>query len=114
MNRFLLLKMKGHKVDSAYTGKSALEKIKRTGYDLIITDIKMPEMSGMDIYKSIKEDRPELNKHFLFLTGDTVNNGTEEFLRETGNTYLAKPFTIKELLEVVDSVLVASQDEECQ
>jgi len=94
-----------YQVDIAYDGETALKELESRDYDLIIIDIKMPGISGIEVYHRISKNKPELAERFLFLTGNTIGSETIDFLNQTGNFYLAKPFTIANLLEVVKSAI---------
>ncbi|MBI5886699.1 MAG: response regulator [Deltaproteobacteria bacterium] len=90
-------------IDSAADGATALEKILDKDYDLILLDIKMPGMNGMELYRHIGTEKPYLTERVIFLTGDTENEATAAFLRLTGCRYLSKPFGMKELLDMMCS-----------
>jgi len=92
-------------VDTANDGHAAMERMKASEYDLIITDFKMPQMSGRDLYKWIKEQRPHLADRMIFVTGDTVSLETRSFFEDNRNRYLAKPFKIEEVKEVIQQTL---------
>ena len=100
-----ILRGAGHVVDVTTDGKTALQLLEKKCYDLVITDVKMPGVSGQRIYRWIQEHRPELARRVLFTTGDVVAPDTQEFLLETGNAYISKPFNISRVLEVVEAVL---------
>ncbi len=86
------------KVESVPDGRTALEKIMAEDYDLILLDIKMPGMNGMELYRRIRDVKPYLAQRVVFLTGDTENESTKSFIKLTGCNYLAKPFEREELL----------------
>lgn len=92
-------------VDTASNGRAAMEKMQLTDYDLIITDFKMPQMSGKELFGWIKENQPRLANRIIFVTGDTVSPETRSFFEETANRYLAKPFKIEEVKEVIQQTL---------
>lgn len=100
-----ILTMEGHGVDIAQNGKLALEKMGSVHYDNVITDIKMPEMDGKELHRRISEIDPQLAANVIFITGDAIGRDTREFLRSTGNIYLAKPFNIHELRERLHKVM---------
>lgn len=79
----------------------ALELILTTDYDLIISDLMMPSMSGTDLYREVKGKRPGLEKRILFISG-YLDRGLRGFLKETGNLFLSKPFSLMDFLEVVN------------
>jgi two-component system NtrC family sensor kinase len=93
------------RVDTARDGRSAMEMMERTDYDLVVTDVKMPQMSGRDLFKWITQQRPHLTNRIIFVTGDTVSSETRSFFEDTSNRYLAKPFKIEEVKEVIQQTL---------
>ncbi|HYK87368.1 MAG TPA: ATP-binding protein [Acidobacteriota bacterium] len=92
-------------VDTASNGRVAMEKMLVVDYDLIITDFKMPQMSGKDLFDSIKGNRPHLAHKIIFVTGDTVSPETRLFFEDASNRYLAKPFKIEEVKDVIQRTL---------
>ena len=98
---FQVLKADGHRVDTALNGAVALRKIQREQYDLIITDLKMPGMSGQDLYKRVREIDGDLSRRIIFSTGDVVSTDTHDFLTDSGNSYLQKPFELDAIRRIV-------------
>jgi len=96
-------------VDTACDGRAAMDMMQLHEYDLIVTDFKMPQMSGRDLFEWIKEHRPHLAQRIVFVTGDTVSPETRSFFESTTNRYLAKPFRIEEVREVVQQTLEAAR-----
>jgi two-component system NtrC family sensor kinase len=92
-------------VDTASDGLMAMKKILSAEYDLIISDFKMPQMSGRELYSWIKENRPKLAARILFVTGDTVSVETRSFFEDNNSRYLAKPFKIEDVKEVIQQTL---------
>ncbi len=95
-------------VDTAGDGRAAMEKLLATDYDLVITDFRMPQMNGRELYQWIKQNRPHLHQRIIFITGDTVSTETRTFFEKHGNLYLAKPFKIEEVKEVIQQSLEAA------
>jgi two-component system NtrC family sensor kinase len=95
----------GHRVDTARSGDEALALLAEHGYDLLITDIKMPGMSGQALYQRVREMDSELARYTVFITGDTVGAETRSFLQRIDNPCLAKPFKMREVREIVDRLL---------
>ena len=93
---------------NACDGRVAMNKMQSGEYDLIITDFKMPQMSGRDLFNWIKENRPSLASRVIFVTGDTVSMETRSFFEDNKNLYLAKPFKIEEVKEVIQQMLEAN------
>ena len=98
-------KLDGHRVDTAGNGKVALRKIRDGSYDVIISDLKMPGMSGEDLYDNVREIHPDLARRMIFSTGDVASQETQEFLRRCGNRYLQKPFDLVAIRSLITTVL---------
>lgn len=98
-------KRKGFSVITAESGNEALEKLKEKDVELIITDIKMPEMDGKRFYNEIRNNKPELLNKLLFITGDTLNRETRAFLKEINGYYLRKPFSFDEITETINLII---------
>lgn len=92
-------------VDTANNGHAAMKKMQNGDYDLIITDFKMPQMSGKDLFNWIRENRPQCSNRLVFVTGDTVSSETRSFFEDNRNRFLAKPFKIEEVKEVIQQAL---------
>jgi len=92
-------------VDTASDGRAAMQKILTAEYDLVVSDFKMPQMSGKELYSWIRENRPQLANFIIFVTGDTVSLETRSFFEDNKSRYLAKPFKIEEVKEVIQQAL---------
>jgi two-component system NtrC family sensor kinase len=95
-------------VDTACDGRVAMKKMQSSDYDLIVTDFKMPQMGGRDLFNWVKDHRPHLASRIIFVTGDTVSLETRSFFEDHQNRYLAKPFKIEEVKEVIQQALESS------
>ena len=96
-----VLEMDGHDVTIARNGREALDHVETSPYDLIITDIKMPVMSGTDLYKQLDTAGSPLAHRLIFMTGDTVAPETRRFLQGVGNPVISKPFRLRDIREMV-------------
>ena len=99
-----VLERTGWKVDVADGGRGALERVRDARYDLIVSDIRMPDGDGEEFYRAAVAAQPALAGRFLFMTGDTANPRAWEFLRATRVEALEKPFKPTELLAAVERV----------
>jgi CheY-like chemotaxis protein len=88
----------GFIVDRASDGYEALDRVKEQHFDLIICDLKMPRVGGMQFYRELEVSKPEMTRRIMFVTGDVAGTEAERFLEETGSRWLAKPFRLKDLL----------------
>jgi CheY-like chemotaxis protein len=99
------LTLAGHRVRVAHDGVEARGLLLQGEVDLVITDLRMPRMGGQELYEEIRQRFPGLASRVIFSTGDTVSRPAREFLEQTGNPRLAKPFSIAELQDLVERVL---------
>jgi two-component system NtrC family sensor kinase len=100
-----ILESAGHRVDSAANGSEACRKIGEGDYDVILSDMRMPQMSGMELYRRTRELRPEMAERMIFMSGDLIDKETIRFLEETGAAAVAKPVDIPEILQTVSAAL---------
>jgi two-component system chemotaxis response regulator CheY len=98
-----LLQQRG-KVESATNGREGLEKTNRSFFNVIITDIDMPEMNGLEFFRQATANNERLKKHFIFCTGN-VGPEVSEVASSNRIPLLPKPFTVKQIFEMVDRVL---------
>jgi len=95
----------GFEADFAANGAEAEAFIAVREYDLLIVDIKMPVMNGMELYDWITAEYPAMAQRVLFTTGDVINKEVEQFIEATGRPYLSKPFSADELIGMVKTNL---------
>lgn len=95
----------GYEVDTLDNAADALKKIEGQRYNLILLDIKMPGMSGMELYRLIQKKAKSPELRVVFITGDTLSEDTRRFLSKTEVTHIAKPFSAEQLRRDVRVVL---------
>jgi two-component system NtrC family sensor kinase len=103
-----LLSQQGWRVDMASGGRTGLECVERRAYDLIISDIRMPDGDGQTFYRNVLLREPVLAKRFIFITGDTANAEGWTFLENTGVPVIEKPFAPATFEEAVARVMAAA------
>jgi DNA-binding NtrC family response regulator len=91
-----LTQMGGHSVEVAPNGLEAIEKIEKDVFDLVLTDMKMPEMDGMELLKTIKGTRPEMM--VIIMTAYGSIETAVEAMKIGANDYITKPIDFNELL----------------
>jgi CheY-like chemotaxis protein len=96
-----ILRTAGLSTSLAHSGREAMQWLETRSCDLILSDIRMPDMDGPSLWRSVKEKHPELAGRMAFITGDTLSASIVPFLKETGQPWLEKPFTPEQLLELV-------------
>jgi PAS domain S-box-containing protein len=102
-----LLSRDGYHVDTAGNGRLALEKLQHRAYDLILCDLRMPELDGPGLYREIEAHLPHLVRRIIFLTGDTLSPEAREFLERAGISRLNKPFRAAEVRRAVQQAVQA-------
>ncbi len=102
-----LLKQEKYLVDSAEDGLTALKKIQKGGFDLILLDIMLPNLDGLQIIEKLKKDQPNaLKQNIIFLTNLDKNEMTQK-IKELGFSYLIKSdLNPEQFLEKVKKQLV--------
>ena len=100
-----LIREAGHDVETAANGRVALELIDQRQFDLIVTDVKMPEVSGPEFYAALKRRGDAVERRVIFVTGDLMNAETLKFVESTGRVWLSKPFDIAAITRTISECL---------
>jgi two-component system, cell cycle sensor histidine kinase and response regulator CckA len=95
----------GFVVDRAGDGEEGLTRLAEQSYDLIVCDLKMPRIDGMQFYRAMAAATPALARRVIFVTGDVAGTDAERFLDETGCRWLSKPFRLGDLLRAARDTL---------
>ena len=92
--------------DEAEDGARGLEKLLEPGvdYTAIISDLRMPGMSGMALHDELEHRRPELLDRLVFSTGDVASKDAAEFVQRTRCIILEKPFELSKLGETLERI----------
>jgi len=98
-----LLTEEGYEVSTAGDGEEAVEQIERLKPDLLLLDIKMPNMTGLDVMEAIRRSQPDLPIIISSAYGKMQSDMT--VLTSNVKAYLVKPVDVDELLETVESAL---------
>ncbi|MCG7984629.1 hypothetical protein A3194_12745 [Candidatus Thiodiazotropha endoloripes] len=96
-----ILRSAGLQASWASSGVKAIQWLQENHCDLILTDIRMPDMDGPGLWRTLKQDYPGLLPHTAFITGDTLSAAIAPFLKETGAPLLEKPFTPEQVLTLI-------------
>jgi len=102
------LVLAGYSIDTVEKGSEALGLIRRNDYDFVFTDLKMPEMDGVEVTKAVKHLRPDID--VIVVTGYASIETAVETVKFGAVDYVQKPFTEDELLEFVKTALIKRQD----
>jgi two-component system alkaline phosphatase synthesis response regulator PhoP len=96
-----LLKQEGYDVHSASGGKEALEKLEQESYDLMMLDIIMPEMDGIELCKKIRGIERHADTPIIFLTAKSHEKDRAQGLEAGANLFLSKPLSPDKLLKTI-------------
>ncbi len=105
-----ILRDSGYSIDTASNGEEGLSMLDLDDYDLVVTDLMMPGMSGMDVLRTIKEKKIDVT--VVIFTGFATAETAREALKTGAFDYIPKPFTPEEFRDVVNNALNAKGDEE--
>jgi len=100
-----LLEPFGHEIDLAANGAIALEKVEKKGFDVIISDLRMPVLDGPGLYAALAEKFPSYTKRIVYVTGDTLSTNVHAFLSQTPVPVIEKPYRLVDVQEALAKLL---------
>jgi DNA-binding response OmpR family regulator len=101
-----MIRLKGHKVTAIDDGKKALELIQEQDFDLVLTDLGMPEISGWEIAREVKSKNPQVP--VILITGWGTQYEDEDLSDRGVDLVLSKPFSWERLLDAIGKMLSLS------
>jgi CheY-like chemotaxis protein len=99
----------GNGVETAASGRIALKRLRERDFDLILSDLRMPDLDGPGLYAALESLEPRLRKRVIFVTGDTLSEGAKRFLSESCRPVIEKPFVPDEVRRVVTQALASAE-----
>lgn len=106
LERFL--SSKGHSVIAVGSGSEAIWRAEGDEqFDVVLLDLRMPDVSGQQVFERWRRERRELSDRVVFITGDITSPDLQSFLRGSGRSYIAKPFEFTAILDVLPSKRIA-------
>jgi CheY-like chemotaxis protein len=102
----------GWAFDEASDGLTALTMILEAaghtsgGYALVLSDLRMPGLSGIDLYDRLRDERPDILPRLIFSTGDVVSEDAAAFVEGTSCTVLQKPFELSALRRLIEQLVI--------
>lgn len=96
-----ILRAAGHDTQHASNGQDALARISRATFDLVLSDLNMPGMSGPELFAELARSHPDYLTRVAFLTGDTLGDAVAQFLDNATCRFLEKPFTPQDVRQLV-------------
>jgi len=85
-------------------GREAIRILTREDFAVILSDINMPELDGRKLFEFLEQNLPEVRSRVIFITGETGNEATREFLEASGQPYLPKPVELPLLFVLLEAV----------
>jgi DNA-binding NtrC family response regulator len=102
-----VLEDEGYRVETALSGRSALDKLLGNGFDLVVSDLRLPDIDGIDMIKEVQKHRPETK--VIIITGYPSVSSAVDAVRMGVMDYLRKPFTDEELVGSVRKALAQAR-----
>jgi CheY-like chemotaxis protein len=99
------LGLEGYEVETAKNGREALERIAARSYEAILSNLRMPELDGVGLYRKLEQQHRSLLLRLAFVSGTTEPPQYASFLEQTGATVLSKPFGVADLHRLVQRLL---------
>jgi CheY-like chemotaxis protein len=99
------LRWAGHRVDLAVDGREALELLAGHSYDVILSNLRMPGMSGEDLYRRIEHSWPHLAPRVVFVTATSPSDGFRAQYGGRPVPVVTKPYTQERLIRVIEEVV---------
>jgi ActR/RegA family two-component response regulator len=103
----MILSKEGYAVDVTKTGLKALEVFRGNGFELVVTDLRLPDIDGLDVVRVIKEERPETK--VVIITGYPSVSSAVESAKLGVSDYLRKPFTDDDFMAAVREAFVEKE-----
>jgi DNA-binding NtrC family response regulator len=105
----VILRDKGYGVDTASTGSAAIKKTQKDHYDLMLIDIRLPDMEGTELLTKIRDTTPKIRK--VMVTGYPTLQNAVEAVNKGAHAYIMKPFDVDKMLDTVKEQLDKQKDE---
>jgi|GEM_PF-878454 len=103
--------LREHKVLAVHSGRQAIDALRDDPtVDLVLCDLMMPDMTGMDVYEAVRTEFPGLEEHIVFMTGGAFTSKARDFLESVDNVRLEKPFDMSKVRDMVKTFLAKDID----
>ncbi|MGD8605235.1 MAG: response regulator [Anaerolineales bacterium] len=99
------LTRQGYEAESAQNASQAFEILGSASFDLILCDLELPGLSGVSLYQKLVQAQPDLQGHFMFMTGEMLDPSHRAFVEDHQIPVLMKPFDLDELFTAVNQVI---------
>jgi len=92
-----------HELTCTLGGAEAMRLLERdAAFDVVLCDLQMPEMSGMEVHAAVRERHPALAERFIFVTGGAFSSDARKFLEESVSAVIQKPFRLEDMMALID------------
>jgi len=99
----------GCEVTACAQAALAIEQLQSGTFDLLISDIRMPGLTGIQLFEWIQSHQPQMTRRVIFTTGDSFDPDTRAFLEGAGAPHLGKPFDLKKLKQALGDLLASAE-----
>ncbi|MEM7302772.1 MAG: ATP-binding protein [Pseudomonadota bacterium] len=100
----------GFDVDVVHSGSQALNCLAAASYDVVLSDLNMPDVDGRGLYETVGRDFPSMSNRLGFITGDTMGEASQRLLQESQRPFLEKPVSPREVRDLVYGILEDVKD----
>jgi DNA-binding NtrC family response regulator len=104
-----ILKDQGYEVDTAESGKDAIQKTQKNHFDLMLVDIRLPDMEGTELLTKVRDTTPKIRK--IMVTGYPTLQNAVTAVNRGADAYVMKPFDVDKLLETIKEQLAKQKEE---
>lgn len=99
-----ILILQGHSVVAAGSGAEALQAMASDTFDCVLSDLRMPEMDGPQLYATIQKKFPDMRQRVGFITGNNLSDHARDFLDSCGQPSIGKPFLPEDIALLIDTL----------
>lgn len=103
-----ILRKEDYEIDTALSGEEGLDRVKEKGYDIVVTDLMMPGIDGMEVLEKLRNEYPDIV--VIIFTGYATVETARRALKMGAFDYIPKPFTNEELREVIKNAIKAREE----
>jgi len=100
-----VLRVQGHEVDTVFGAKDGIDRARHKSYDIIISDVRMPDVDGPALYKALESEVDGLERRMMFMTGDTLRMDLDEIVAGTGIPVVEKPLDPRDVAATIAAKL---------
>jgi DNA-binding NarL/FixJ family response regulator len=107
---FIEISFKELKLFQAFNGEEALASCSKVDHSVILSDIEMPNIGGIEFYQTLKEKQPELSKRMAFISG-SISGKNLSYIREERRPYLLKPHRLEPFKDLIRSIIAGEEEQ---